>query len=511
MISLSKSMVHFHKANYLEQTIGDYAGNPLIEALPPILTEEECVRALSYYPETSENYAHLSKEERKHLIFGAIDFFQPLSIHLLLEQKISRILRIGYLGRNPFKKSVTRNFSYYGIQPENIIQEHYLSPMLGFAVYGLSGVGKTTGINRILSLYHQVILHEEYRGNAFPWVQLVWLKIDTPFDGSTRGICLNFFQEVDRLLNTSYLSIYGKDGRATIYELVLGMAVVANIHSLGMLIIDEIQNLNVASNAQKTLNFFVQLDNVIKLPIVKIGTPAIIPVFQSALRQARRASGQGCLQWKKLKRKTSNKVEIESEWRFFLETLWEFQYIENQTRLSDQLSQAFFEETQGIIDLTVKLFFLVQCRAISTGKEEISVDLIHALAKEKFCLLAPLINAIRCKDLNALRQLGNRDVVIDFDSLMDEELRNSFRGVQHLRHKKATTNEVSDEIEPGESENNTHRSPKTKRKKRKQTGKREQGLLPEIFDTCVNQKRDVVEALKDIRLIKNPLDDGKGS
>ena len=37
-------------AEYTDQPLGEYKGNPLIEALPPILTKEEFVDTVSDYP-----------------------------------------------------------------------------------------------------------------------------------------------------------------------------------------------------------------------------------------------------------------------------------------------------------------------------------------------------------------------------------------------------------------------------------------------------------------------------
>ena len=41
----------FVPAGYLEQVVTEYRGNPLIEALPPILSEEASAVAMSNYPE----------------------------------------------------------------------------------------------------------------------------------------------------------------------------------------------------------------------------------------------------------------------------------------------------------------------------------------------------------------------------------------------------------------------------------------------------------------------------
>ncbi|XWK90296.1 MAG: ATP-binding protein [Phormidium sp.] len=117
----------------------------------------------------------------------------------------------------------------------------------GFTIIGMSGVGKTTAVEEILQLYPQVINHSYYHNRDFILRQIVWLKLDCPFDGSMKGLCLNFFQAVDDLLSTSYYQNYTGNGRRTVDELIPAMARVASLHCLGVLVIDELQNLSEAS------------------------------------------------------------------------------------------------------------------------------------------------------------------------------------------------------------------------------------------------------------------------
>jgi hypothetical protein len=48
------------------------------------------------------------------------------------------------------------------------------------------------------------------------------------------------------------------------------------------------------------------------------------------------------------------------EWQFFVEGMWKYQWTAEYTVLTDELQEALYFETQGIIDLVVKLFKMVQ-------------------------------------------------------------------------------------------------------------------------------------------------------
>jgi hypothetical protein len=377
------------EALYRDPLVPMYRGNPLIEALPAILTVPETVSLLQCKPDYDASYRTLPVELRLHLVQDTLRFFKPLPVHLDLEQRFSRMIRAGYLGRNPVERGFRPNmasrmqtFTAAGAAPGS-------TQANGFTILGVSGVGKTTAVEAILSLYPQVIVHNQYNDQPFTHVQLVWLKLDCPHDGSIRGLCLSFFQTVDYLLNTDYYQFYARSNRATVDELLPRMMRVGATHSLGVLVIDEIQHLSSAKSggAGRMLNFFVQLVNTIGMPVVLVGTPKARTVLTSEFRQARRGAGQGDLVW--------DRMQEDSVWELFAKALWEYQYVQQVTPLTSELSHALYDETQGIIDLAVKVYMLAQIRAITTGKETLTDTIIRSVAADSLRLLQPMLTALR--------------------------------------------------------------------------------------------------------------------
>jgi hypothetical protein len=267
---------------------------------------------------------------------------------------------------------------------------------VGFTLLGISGVGKTTAVEAILSLYPQVILHRHYHGQNFNWVQVVWLKLDCPFDGSTRGLCMNFFQAMDSILGTQYFDRYGRRGRATTDEMMPHMGRVCSIHGLGVLVIDEIQHLSEAKSggSNKMLNFFVQLVNTVGVPVIQVGTYKALSLLTGEFRQARRGTGQGDLVWDRM---------IENDvWQLFVESLWRYQYVRHPTLLTPELSHVLYDVSQGITDFAVKAYLLAQIRAITTGEECVRENLIRSVAADSFRLANPVLSALRRGDMQAL-------------------------------------------------------------------------------------------------------------
>lgn len=390
------------EAVYSDQVVPDYRGNPFIEALPPIWLAAQAVRKLAVSPDYHPGELELEADYRIHCVRRLFRYFQPLDTHLDIEQRISIAIRQGYITRNPVTPEQARRliYGYEAVQGNDIgICGNYpiKSTSNGFTIIGMSGVGKTTAVERILSLYPQCIEHSSYNGIPFAMKQLVWLKIDCPYDGSLKGLCYSFFLAFDKALGTDYYKkLTGRN--ATVDALLPKMAQISTNHGLGIFVVDEIQHLSQAKSggSEKMLNFFVTLVNTIGVPVVLIGTNKAKPVLQSEFRQARRGSGQGDLLWDRMKNDIA--------WETMLRAMWRYQWTRKYTDLTDSLKNAVYDQSQGIIDIAVKLFAMAQIKAIATGTEEITEKAIREVAAEKLRLVKPMLDALRSGDRKRISQ-----------------------------------------------------------------------------------------------------------
>ena len=156
--------------------IPEYQGNPLIEALPDIWSSGEVINLLSQKAAYNNGERELDAQYRLHCIHRLFRYFQPLEQHIDIEQRISRSIRQGYLERNPILPAFAAGMAdgYAAMKDRGSYQmlQGSRTSASGFTIIGVSGVGKSTAVEKILALYPQRIIHTVYRGKMLAMTQL---------------------------------------------------------------------------------------------------------------------------------------------------------------------------------------------------------------------------------------------------------------------------------------------------------------------------------------------------
>lgn len=404
-----------------KDSFGPYRGNSFVEALPDVFEPEEVVRKLKGSVDFHASDTQAGSAVRGHLIAQLMNqFFQPINRHIDLEKKISIMIREGYIGRNPKDGSLNTRLQngYERLMTGNddaIRFPSTISTARSLAFIGCSGSGKTTTLNKILSTYPQVINHTQ-----FNFIQIVYLKIDCPHDGSLKSLCLHFFRAIDQALDSNYEDKYTRKNQG-IDNLLNLMRQISNLHAIGLLVIDEIQHLSVnkSGGAEKMLNFFVTLVNTVGLPVVMVGTPKARYIFEGDFRSARRGAGFGSIFWEQMpyeaNRITQDGRVIKSEWNIFTNHLWKYQWLRKaDLKLSDDIQNCWYDLSQGILDIVVKLFVLAQLRAIDSGLERITIKVLQTTYEDDLRPIHPMIEALRSGRADRIAQFSDL-IIPDID------------------------------------------------------------------------------------------------
>jgi len=407
---------HFVTASYQQTGIKRYDGNPFIEALPPILSVAQTGKSIRGQVEFRIADRLADPKSRMHMVVSLLDdYFQPLSQHVLLQEKIDMMLRMGYVGRNISDGSLNRKLQegYELIKSGGEATANFAvekTTARSMSLVGISGGGKTSSLERVLETYPQVIYHEQQ--NFF---QVTYLKIECPSNGDLESLCLNFFSAVDNALDTDYERRYAKQ-RLSVPKMLALMRQTANHRAIGILVIDEIQRLSQVRSGGKEqmLEFFVELVNTVGIPIVLVGTPKARPIFELELQSGRRSVGLGSIYWETIPQyvtKTGEK-KLNPNWVRLSENLWKYQWLKyGDAPLTDEIRDCWYDLSQGVLDIVVKLFVLAQLRAIANKKERITTGILESVYKQELKPVHPMLNALRSGDADKIIKYSDMRVV----------------------------------------------------------------------------------------------------
>lgn len=408
-------------ARYSPQRIPEFRGNPLIEALPPLLSDAELLDALVLLPEFAPEQRDWPTAERLMMLTSLSNFMVPMGMHLELGRTLDSMLRMGYVGRAPMTVGHTKIFqAIYERQHQGVPYRQSASsrcPQISSALIGISGMGKTTTVERWCRQVPQVIYHPDLH-----LYQVTYLHVEMPSDGSSiKGLALAILHQLDALIpGASYYRDFAQKGRTGADSLMRAVARVMNMHLVGLLICDEVQNLAHAHKGTDTvMTELVSASNELRVPLLLIGTNKAVRVLSHDFREARRATGHGLAPWDRLRKGEDGEL---TEWDDLLETLWTYQWINQPVPLNHLFRDLMYDYSQGVIDLAVKIFAASQARAIADGSETLTPEILTHVFKTEFKLMHPMLDALRNDDLEALARFD--DIApIDLGNMIDRMAR----------------------------------------------------------------------------------------
>lgn len=404
-------------AKYHTAVLPEHRGNPLIEALPAKLTDAELAEKLSFYPSCSHEETQLDAFERIEYLTRLKELRQPLPIYLECFRAVELAIKEGYSAKNPLSPT-TMNYLHYPVhrRPKIEPKSGFFKPKgCGITVIGESGVGKTCMLEQILGCFPDVIEHAKYIGQSMPLRQVIWIKVDCPDDASVRALCHKILSELDSKLGFEQTKRAG-----TIPQLIDQIEARIKSSFLGILVVDEMQNLNLAKTggADRLLGFIHNLVNNLGIPILFCANPPFNHLLSKTLKAARRAESNGYFDVDLMKN--------DAVWRLFVEELWELQWTNVKTHLTDALSDKLFALSVGNMDLAVRIFREAQRYIIGRGNERITEALLEYAASNAIRASKIVVDNLRRESSIALlkrnRQATLREAGSDLSGSQEKAL-----------------------------------------------------------------------------------------
>jgi len=395
-----QSVKYEHKLVYKQIGVKEIDSNPLLAHLPLAPdTNEAAFLGLAIQPEFDISDRELPRSIRRLRLNRLRRFFAPIMVeHYRALTGICDQVFDGYIGKNPM--TAEGQAFLYG----DPVSSQFRST-ISFIV-GHSGMGKSTLMSRILNyLGNQVNRHTEFRGEAFPETQILWLRRDVPAHCTIGKLCTSFGDYTDRILNLSlYKGIFDRLGKTDNGVYLKEIRNIVVNHHVGLIVLDEFHNLTLLGvGANKILAWLNSLRDELCVPIVVIGTYKALNLVQKNLSVPRRLVEGGYFE---LKRPMS---WDDPNFCSLCTLLWKYQWIRHPVDISDEIIKTLYEVSQGITAIVINVFIAAQIAAMEDEMlETVDADLIRNVFQER---MRPLHRAI------AVLQSGDPRLIETFDDL----------------------------------------------------------------------------------------------
>lgn len=374
----------------------------IVEQLPAMLSGEELKKKLEIRPSCDKSIRSKTKAERLMALNDIYNIYIPSVMSEEIYSKIYLAMlrslqkkgsRAAMQQRNENGKRIRDNgspaYGYQGI----------IGGSDSFTIIGSSGIGKSSAISRAINIAtgNRVIEMEKPFCKILPAV-----VVQCPFDCSVKGLMLQILREIDMELDTHYYDMALRSRATT--DMLIGSVSQIALNYIGLLVVDEIQNVVNHKQGKSLVGMLTQLINNSGISICMVGTPEAEGFFESVDYLARRALG---LRY--------GNCEYNAYFREFCNTLFQYQYIEQETVISDGIIQWLYEHSAGVLAVVVSLIHDAQEINILNGREILDVVSLNEAYEQRMNMLQTHIrpsvvikkNAVKRKKGNRAEMIGN--------------------------------------------------------------------------------------------------------
>ena len=346
----------------------------VIHILPPMKSGNKLLSALKVLPEYDRSICDADAPVRLMALSDLYKIYVPnqMSVEIYSKMYLALLRSLQKKGTKLSVHQQNQNF-------KAVIGQEYSGIMGGsdsFTIIGSSGIGKSSAISRAITLIteNRIIEVENPYTKIAPCV-----CVQCPFDSSVKGLLLEALRKVDEAIDSNYYQ-NALRARATTDMLIGSVSQVALNH-IGLLVVDEIQNVCISKNGKSLVGVLTQLINNSGISICMVGTPESSVFFEQAMQLARRSLG---LQY--------DVMSYGDNFKRFCEVLFSYQYVKQRAEINDGIVNWLYEHTAGNISVVVSLIHDAQEIAILNGKEILNIELLNEAYQKRLSLLHGFIN-----------------------------------------------------------------------------------------------------------------------
>lgn len=339
----------------------------MYDGLNKMLTGDYLLHKMSIYPEY--NYLYIKKFDpciRLNELSKIYDIYVPtkMTIEIYVQLYLSLI------------KSLNKKCTMAAQKQRYCsLQNGVIGGADSFTILGDSGIGKSTAINVAI----KQIINSQIIEIQHPYSKVIpFLTVQCPYDSSVRSMLLEILRQIDEVFKTDNYSHAIKQ-RLTI-DVLIGKVAQLCLNHIGVLIIDEIQNIAISKNGKMLIRSLTQLINNSGVSICMVGIPECEDFFSQEMYLARRSTG---LKYNKLSYENFKEICC---------VIWKYQFTINITELNKDIIDWLYYYTDGIVAILIQLVHDSQEFCIINNIESLTINILDKVYSERFSFIKPHIN-----------------------------------------------------------------------------------------------------------------------
>lgn len=358
----------------------------IVQYMPEMLTGENLMNALISLPDYDEGIRNKSTAVRLMALSDLYRIYLPSQMSLEIYSKLYLAL-LRSLQKKGSKIAILQQYENH----KAVRQQEYHGIIGGsdsFTIIGNSGIGKSTAISKALDLITARGIIEVTE----PFIKVIpCIVVQCPFDSSVKGLLLEILCKVDECLGSKYYERAVRTRSTT--DMIIGCVSQVALNHIGLLIVDEIQNVVNSKNGKSLIGALTQLINNSGISIGMVGTPESAVFFEQGMQLARRSLGlqYGCL-------------EYNQYFHDFCCTLFSYQYVRQHTRITPAIIEWLYEHSSGIISVVVSLIHDAQEIAILDGREKLNIEILNEAYQKRLFLLHAYIRPVKKRVSSSIKE-----------------------------------------------------------------------------------------------------------
>lgn len=345
------------------------------DILNPLLSGDTLISQLSVFPSYDADIINKSESERLIALMDIYNLYIPSQMSIEIYSKLY-LATLRSLQKKDTKIAIKQRYENY-----NCINNKSYQGIIGgsdsFTIIGTSGIGKSSAISRAVNSF----IKNDVIKLVNPYADIIpCLIVQCPFDSSVKGLLLEILRNIDNKLNTNYYNSVVKSRTATT-DMLIGMVSNLAINHIGLLIVDEIQNVVNSKNGKNLIGSLTQLINNSGISICMVGTPESNRFFEQAMFLARRSVGLNY-----------SFLPFDDYFISFCKVLFKYVYVRNTIQYKDILIKWLYDHSKGITAVVVALVHDAQEIAILEGLEILDINTLTKAYNNRISLLQNYID-----------------------------------------------------------------------------------------------------------------------